>query len=180
MTLMARSASIVSPLTPIEQDTGNRGLRKGHAASRPPTIHLATWPDSRLADLSGASPTTWRARARGSQAYAVAAMGATGEQQGCIRTVLAEGQPTVRDALRGLVTHGLGMQVVGEARTLQTLQRQVQAHRPDLAIVDWDLWPSPHPCSRACAPVRRDCASSSSGCVRRCEPPPWRPAPTGS
>jgi DNA-binding NarL/FixJ family response regulator len=66
-------------------------------------------------------------------------MGATGEQQGCTRTVLAEGQPTVRDALRDLVTHGLGMQVVGEARTLQTLQRQVQAHRPDLAIVDWDL-----------------------------------------
>ena len=31
------------------------------------------------------------------------------------------------------------MQVVGEARTLQALQRQVQAQRPDLAIVDWDL-----------------------------------------
>ena len=56
-----------------------------------------------------------------------------------MRTVLAEGQPTVRDALRDLMTHGLGMQVVGEARTLQTLQRQVQAHRPDIVIVDWDL-----------------------------------------
>jgi DNA-binding NarL/FixJ family response regulator len=56
-----------------------------------------------------------------------------------MRTVLAEGQPAVRDALRDLVKHGLGMQVVGEAMTLQTLQRQVQAHRPDLAIVDWDL-----------------------------------------
>jgi DNA-binding NarL/FixJ family response regulator len=66
-------------------------------------------------------------------------MGATGEQQGCTRTVLAEVQPAVRDALRDLVTQGLGMKVVGEARTLQTLQRQVQAHRPDLAIVDWDL-----------------------------------------
>ena len=31
------------------------------------------------------------------------------------------------------------MQVVGEAGTLHTLQRQVQAHRPDLAIADWDL-----------------------------------------
>jgi DNA-binding NarL/FixJ family response regulator len=31
------------------------------------------------------------------------------------------------------------MQVVGEARTLETLRRQVQAHRPDLAIVDWEL-----------------------------------------
>jgi len=56
-----------------------------------------------------------------------------------MRTVLAEGQPTVRDALRGLVTQGLGMQVVGEARTLPTLQRQVREQRPDLAIVDWDL-----------------------------------------
>jgi len=56
-----------------------------------------------------------------------------------MRTVLAEGQLTVRDALRDLVTDGLGMQVVGEAGTLQTLQRQLQALRPDLAIVDWDL-----------------------------------------
>jgi DNA-binding NarL/FixJ family response regulator len=37
------------------------------------------------------------------------------------------------------VTQGLGLQVGGEARTLQTLQRQLQARRPDLAIVDWDL-----------------------------------------
>ena len=56
-----------------------------------------------------------------------------------MRTVLADRQPTVRDALRILVTQGLGMQVVDEAGTLQTLQRQVRAHRPDLAIVDWDL-----------------------------------------
>jgi DNA-binding NarL/FixJ family response regulator len=56
-----------------------------------------------------------------------------------MRTVLADGQPTVRDALRVLVTQGLGMNVVGEAGTLPTLQRQVQMHRPDLAIVDWDL-----------------------------------------
>jgi DNA-binding NarL/FixJ family response regulator len=56
-----------------------------------------------------------------------------------MRTVLADGQPTVRDALRVLVTQGLGMNVVDEAGTLQALQRQVRAHRPDLAIVDWDL-----------------------------------------
>ena len=56
-----------------------------------------------------------------------------------MRTVLADGQPTVRDALRILVTQGLGMNVVDEAGTLQALQRQVRAHRPDLAIVDWDL-----------------------------------------
>ncbi len=66
-------------------------------------------------------------------------MEATGEQPGNTRTVLADGQPTVRDALRILVTQGLGMQVVDEAGTLQTLQRQVRAHRPDLVIVDWDL-----------------------------------------
>ena len=56
-----------------------------------------------------------------------------------MRAILAEGQPAVRHALRDLVTQGLGMQVVGEARTLQTLQHQVRAQRPDLAIVDWDL-----------------------------------------
>jgi DNA-binding NarL/FixJ family response regulator len=66
-------------------------------------------------------------------------MRATGEQHQGTRTVLADRQPTVRDALRILVTQGLGMQVVDEAGTLQTLQRQVRAHRPDLAIVDWDL-----------------------------------------
>lgn len=31
------------------------------------------------------------------------------------------------------------MQVVGEARTLQALEYEVRALRPDLAIVDWDL-----------------------------------------
>jgi len=56
-----------------------------------------------------------------------------------MRTVLADGQPTVRDALRVLVTQGLGMNVVDEAGTLQALQRQVRAQRPDLAIVDWDM-----------------------------------------
>lgn len=56
-----------------------------------------------------------------------------------MRTVVADGQPAVRDALRVLVTQGLRMQVVDEAGTLQTLQRQVRTHHPDLVIVDWDL-----------------------------------------
>jgi DNA-binding NarL/FixJ family response regulator len=56
-----------------------------------------------------------------------------------MRTILAEGQPAVRHALRELVTQGLGMRVVGEARTLQALQHQVCEHSPDLAIVDWEL-----------------------------------------
>ena len=66
-------------------------------------------------------------------------MRATGEQHQGVRTVLADRQSTVRDALLVLVTQGLGMQVVDEAGTLQTLQRLVRTHRPDLAIVDWDL-----------------------------------------
>jgi len=66
-------------------------------------------------------------------------MGANGEQHSCTLTVLADSQSAVRDALRVLVTQGLGMQVVDEAGTLQTLQRLVRTHRPDLAIVDWDL-----------------------------------------
>jgi DNA-binding NarL/FixJ family response regulator len=66
-------------------------------------------------------------------------MGATGEQHQGVRTVLADSQSAVRDALRVLVTQGLGMQVVDEAGTLKTLQRLVCTHRPDLAIVDWDL-----------------------------------------
>jgi DNA-binding NarL/FixJ family response regulator len=56
-----------------------------------------------------------------------------------MRTVVADGQPAVRDALRILVTQVLDMQVVDEAGTLPTLQRQVRAHHPDLAIADWDL-----------------------------------------
>jgi DNA-binding NarL/FixJ family response regulator len=75
-----------------------------------------------------------------------------------MRTVLAEGQPTVRDALRILVTQGLGMNVVDEAGTLQALQRQVRAHRPGLAIVDWDLLarsPSVLAGLRACSPGLR-------------------------
>jgi DNA-binding NarL/FixJ family response regulator len=75
-----------------------------------------------------------------------------------MRTVLADGQPTVRDALRTLVTQGLGMQVVDEAGTLQTLQREVRAHHPDLLIVDWDLLAQPKSVLadlRACSPGLR-------------------------
>jgi DNA-binding NarL/FixJ family response regulator len=56
-----------------------------------------------------------------------------------MRAVLAEGEPTVRNALRILTTQGLGMQVVGEADTSVALQRQVQSLRPDLVIVAWSL-----------------------------------------
>ena len=85
-------------------------------------------------------------------------MRATGEQHQGVRTVLADRQSTVRDALRILVTQGLGMQVVDEAGTLQTLQREVRAHHPDLLIVDWDLLAQPKSVLadlRACSPGLR-------------------------
>jgi DNA-binding NarL/FixJ family response regulator len=56
-----------------------------------------------------------------------------------MRAVLADGEQTVRDGLRALVTQGLGMQVVSEADTVAALQRQVRRHTPDLVIVAWNL-----------------------------------------
>jgi len=56
-----------------------------------------------------------------------------------MRTVLADGEPTVRSALRALVTESLGMQVVGEADTSLALESQVQLEKPDLVIVAWNL-----------------------------------------
>lgn len=56
-----------------------------------------------------------------------------------MRTVIADGEPTVRNALRDLVTQGLDMQVVGDADTALALQQQVQLHKPDLVIVAWNL-----------------------------------------
>jgi DNA-binding NarL/FixJ family response regulator len=56
-----------------------------------------------------------------------------------MRTVVADGEPTVRGALRVLATQGLGIEVVGEADSGAALQHQVEAHRPDLVIVAWNL-----------------------------------------
>ena len=67
-------------------------------------------------------------------------MDASPEERSCsVRTVLADGEPTVRRALRTLVTQGLDMQVVGEADTAPDLQSQVRLHEPDLVIVAWNL-----------------------------------------
>jgi DNA-binding NarL/FixJ family response regulator len=63
----------------------------------------------------------------------------TGERQGSTRTILADGEPTVRSALRALLTQGLGMQVVDEVQTPAALERQVRLQAPDLVIVAWDL-----------------------------------------
>ena len=65
--------------------------------------------------------------------------GMTDGAQPSMRAVLAEREPTVRSALRALTTQGLGMQVIGEACDEAALHHQVQALRPDLAIVAWDL-----------------------------------------
>jgi DNA-binding NarL/FixJ family response regulator len=56
-----------------------------------------------------------------------------------LRTVLADSEPTVRNALRVLVTQGLDMQVVGEAATAVELEREVGLETPDLVIVAWNL-----------------------------------------
>jgi DNA-binding NarL/FixJ family response regulator len=56
-----------------------------------------------------------------------------------MRTILADREPTVRNALRALTTQGLGMEVVGEADTAPALQRQVELQHPDLVIVAWNL-----------------------------------------
>ena len=56
-----------------------------------------------------------------------------------MRAVLADREPTVRSALRALTTQGLGMQVIGEAGDEAALHHQVQALRPNLVIVAWDL-----------------------------------------
>jgi DNA-binding NarL/FixJ family response regulator len=56
-----------------------------------------------------------------------------------MRTILADGEPTVRSALRVLLTQDLDMQVVGEADTAEALLRQVRLHEPRLLVVAWNL-----------------------------------------
>ena len=56
-----------------------------------------------------------------------------------MRVVLADTQADVRSALRLLVTHDLGMQVVGEVTDAAGLWTQVQDARPDLLLLEWGL-----------------------------------------
>ena len=56
-----------------------------------------------------------------------------------MRVVLADHQADVRSALRLLVTHVLGLQVVGEATAAADLWTQVQDARPDLLLLEWGL-----------------------------------------
>jgi two-component system invasion response regulator UvrY len=56
-----------------------------------------------------------------------------------MRVILADGESNVRSALKILLTQDLDTEVVGEADTFETLQRQVRDQRPELAIVAWNL-----------------------------------------
>lgn len=56
-----------------------------------------------------------------------------------MRAILADRDPIVRHALQGLMTQSLDMRVMGEAETATELQRLAATHRPELAIVSWDL-----------------------------------------
>jgi DNA-binding NarL/FixJ family response regulator len=65
-------------------------------------------------------------------------METTHETQGT-RAILADADPTVRRALRALMTQALEMNVVAESDTTADLQGQVRAHRPDIVVVAWNL-----------------------------------------
>jgi DNA-binding NarL/FixJ family response regulator len=56
-----------------------------------------------------------------------------------MRVVLADGDADVRWALRLLLTHHLGMQVVGEVADAGDLWTQVQQTQPDLLVLDWGM-----------------------------------------
>lgn len=56
-----------------------------------------------------------------------------------MRILLADAQPKVRFALRTLLQSQAGFAVVGEARDVQELWAQLEAVRPDLLLLDWDL-----------------------------------------
>jgi len=77
-----------------------------------------------------------------------------------MRVVLADTQADVRSALRLLVTHDLGMQVVGEVTDAAGLWRQVHDARRTCCC--WSgacSAPGPVPPWRACMPCIRICGS---------------------
>jgi DNA-binding NarL/FixJ family response regulator len=56
-----------------------------------------------------------------------------------MRTILADGEPSVRRALRVLLTQALDMQVVGEVGEAGALPPCVKEEQPDLLVVAWNL-----------------------------------------
>jgi DNA-binding NarL/FixJ family response regulator len=55
-----------------------------------------------------------------------------------MRVLVADGEPGVRSALRLVLTHDLGMQVVGEVTDRAELWTQVQRTTPDLLVLNWE------------------------------------------
>jgi DNA-binding NarL/FixJ family response regulator len=56
-----------------------------------------------------------------------------------MRVLLADDQAKVRSALRLLLEQEQGVSVVGEAAEAGNLLVQVEATRPDLVLLDWEL-----------------------------------------
>jgi DNA-binding NarL/FixJ family response regulator len=56
-----------------------------------------------------------------------------------MRIVLADDQIEVRSALRVLLEHHSGLQVVGEAMDPEELEQQLTAAQPDLLLLDWEM-----------------------------------------
>lgn len=56
-----------------------------------------------------------------------------------MRIVIADNQPMVRQALRVLLEHQPGLEVVGEVIDGTALLAQVKATRPDIVLLHWRL-----------------------------------------
>jgi DNA-binding NarL/FixJ family response regulator len=56
-----------------------------------------------------------------------------------MRVLLADDQSKVRAALRLLLEEELGLSVISEAAEAEDLLVQVEAMRPDLMLLDWEL-----------------------------------------
>lgn len=56
-----------------------------------------------------------------------------------MRILLADDQARVRSALRLLLEQEPGLCVVGEAAETEEILAQIQATRPDLMLLDWEL-----------------------------------------
>jgi DNA-binding NarL/FixJ family response regulator len=56
-----------------------------------------------------------------------------------MRILLADSQPKVRFALRVLLEHQSGLEIVGEATDTQALFKALQTLDPDIVLLDWEL-----------------------------------------
>lgn len=55
------------------------------------------------------------------------------------RILLADTNPTLRSALALLLETRLGVQVIGQVSSMESLLFEADATRPDIIILDWDL-----------------------------------------